>query len=318
MEIKGLTDVPGIRVGHATNLEAITGCTAVLCEAGAVAGMDARGSATGSEEWDLLNPLHLTSRIHAVVLSGGSAFGLETCSGVRRWLASRGVGFETRYGPVPLVAGAILYDLGLARDGIRPGREMGEAAARAATDGPVAQGNVGAGTGATTGKVLGLQQAMKGGIGSFSIAAGPSVKVGALAAVNCFGDVTEPATGRILAGARTAPQSREFVRTTDAMKRGARGGMQGENTTLVVVATNAGLSKPEATKLAQMAQHGMVRTISPVHTMFDGDVLFALSTGREKADLNELGVIAADVVAQAIVRAVKSAKTLGGVPGLAG
>ncbi|HET8547200.1 MAG TPA: P1 family peptidase [Bryobacteraceae bacterium] len=316
--MKGLTDVPGIRVGHATNLEAVTGCTAVLSPGGAVAGLDARGSATGSEEWDLLNPLHLTSRIHAVVLSGGSAFGLETCSGVRRWLASQGIGFETRYGRVPLVLGAILYDLGVAKAGHRPDREMGEAAAKVATDGPVVEGSVGAGSGATTGKVFGLQQAMKGGIGSFSASVGPAVKVGALAAVNCFGDVVDPRTGHIVAGARTAPDSRDFVRTTEAMRRGARGGLLGENTTLVVVATNAGLGKPEATKLAQMAQHGMVRAISPVHTLFDGDVVFALSTGGEKADLNELGVVAAEVVAQAIVRAVKAARTLGGVPGLAG
>jgi L-aminopeptidase/D-esterase-like protein len=219
---------------------------------------------------------------------------------------------------VPLVVGAILYDLGLAKDGVRPGREMGEAAAKAATEDRVAEGNVGAGTGATTGKVFGMKQAMKGGVGSFSAAVGSTVKIGALAAVNCFGDVVDPETGRVLAGARTAPDSRNFVRTTEAMKRGARGGLIGENTTLVVVATNAGLGKPEATKLAQMAQHGMVRTISPVNTMFDGDVIFALSTGSEKADLNELGVIAADVVAQAILRAVRTAKTMGGVPGLAG
>jgi L-aminopeptidase/D-esterase-like protein len=317
MQMKGLTDVSGVKVGHATNLDALTGCTVVLCEAGAVAGMDARGSATGSEEWDLLNPLHLTSRIHAVVLAGGSAFGLETCSGTRRWLAAQGVGLQTSYGRVPLVVGAILYDLGVARDGVRPGREMGEAAAKAATAGPITEGNVGAGTGATTGKVFGLHQAMKGGVGTFSATMGANVKVGALAAVNCFGDVVEPDTGRVLAGARTAPDSRDFVRTTHAMKRGVRGGLLGENTTLVVVATNAGLSKPEATKLAQMAQHGMVRSISPVHTMFDGDVVFALSTNADKADLNELGVVAAEVVAQAIIRAVKAAKTVAGVPGLA-
>jgi L-aminopeptidase/D-esterase-like protein len=316
MEMKGLTDVPGIRVGHATNSEAFTGCTAVLCDAGAIAGLDARGSATGSEEWDLLNPLHLTQRIHAVVLSGGSAFGLETASGARRWLASQGIGFKTSQGPVPLVVGAILYDLGMSR--LRPGREMGEAAAKAATTDRVAEGNVGAGTGATTGKVFGMRQAMKGGIGSYSAVMGGNVRVGAIAAVNCFGDVLDPETGRVIAGARTAPNSREFVRTTEAIKRGARGGLAGENTTLVVVATNAGLTKAEATKLAQMAQHGMVRAISPVNTMFDGDVIFALSTGSEKADLNELGVIAADVVAQAIVRAVKTAKNAGGVPGLAG
>ena len=318
MEMKGLTDVPGLKVGHATDLEAITGCTVVLCERGAVAALDARGSATGSEEWDLLNPMHLTSRIHAICLSGGSAFGLEACSGVRRWLVTKGIGFKTRYSPVPLVAGAILYDLGIGRADVWPGREMGEAAAKAATDGPVQEGNAGAGTGATVGKVFQMRQGMKGGIGSFSAKMNGGVIVGALVAVNAFGDVVDPDSRQIVAGARTAPDSKHFVRTTEAMKRGARGGLIGENTTLAVVATNAALTKVEAGKLAQLSQNGMVRAISPVHTMFDGDVVFALSTGEAKADLNELGVVAGEVLAQAIVRAVKAAKTLSGVPGLAG
>jgi L-aminopeptidase/D-esterase-like protein len=316
--MKGLTDIPGLRVGHATNLEAITGCTAILCDGGAVAAVDARGSATGSEEWDLLNPMHLTGRIDAICLSGGSAFGLEACSGVRRWLETKGIGFRTRYARVPLVAGAILYDLGIGGADVRPGREMGEAAAKAASEGPVEEGNVGAGAGATVGKVLSMTHAMKSGIGSFSERMSGKVVVAALVAVNAFGDVVDPGSRRVIAGARTAPTSREFIDTTKAMKRGARGGLIGENTTLAVVATNAELTKVQAGKLAQFAQNGMVRAISPVHTMFDGDVVFALSRGSEKADLNELGVVAGEVLAEAIVRAVRSAKTLGGVPGLAG
>jgi L-aminopeptidase/D-esterase-like protein len=319
--MKGLTDIPGIKVGHATDLENITGCTVVLCEGGAVAGLDARGSATGSEEWDLLNPGHLTPAIHAVVLAGGSAFGLEAASGVRRHLEKKGVGFKTGNAVVPLVAGAILYDLGIGNAAVRPTREMGEAAAAAATDGPVAEGCVGAGTGATVGKAAGIANAMKGGIGSATVALGgesSAVKVSALAAVNSFGDVMTPDGRTVLAGARRAPSSKEFLGTADAMKRGLRGGFNRGpvHTTLVVVATNAKLTKVEATKVAQLAQHGMIRAISPIHTMYDGDVIFALSVGNERAEINALGLAAADAVAESILRAVRLATPLGGVPGL--
>jgi L-aminopeptidase/D-esterase-like protein len=315
----GLTDIAGVKVGHFSDLEALTGCTAVLCEKGAVAGLDIRGSASGSEEWDLLSPLHLTEKIHAIVLAGGSAFGLEACSGVRRFLEKKGIGFPTPYAKVPLVAGAILYDLGIGKSGVWPTREMGEAAAAAASADPPVEGNVGAGTGATVGKVAGMAQAMKSGIGSFSMSLGGAhseVKVAALAAVNAFGDVLDPATRRILAGARRAPDSRDFINTSDAMLRGMRGGFAGSNTTLVVVATNARLTKVQATKIAQLAQQGMVRSISPVHTTYDGDVVFTLSAGEQISEINALGLAAAEVVSESIVRAVKSAASLGGIPGL--
>jgi L-aminopeptidase/D-esterase-like protein len=317
--MKGLTDIRGIRVGHASDYEALTGCTVILCETGAVAGGDIRGSATGTEEFEVLNPMHLTTHIHAVVFAGGSAFGLEAASGVRRYLEHKGVGFDTGYARVPIVPGAILFDLGVGKPHVRPTREMGEAAAAAANDGPVVEGSIGAGTGASVGKVFGIAQAMKGGVGSYTVSLeGPyaKVQVSALAVVNAVGDVLDPKTGKILAGTRKSPQSREFLNSAEAIKRGGRAGFKQGNTTLVAVATNARLTKVQATKVAQMAQHGMVRAISPVHTMGDGDVVIALSIGNEQADVNAIGVAAGEAVAEAIARSVRNAQSLGGLPGL--
>jgi L-aminopeptidase/D-esterase-like protein len=312
--MKGLTDVPGILVGHASDFDAITGCTAILCERGAVAGADVRGSATGTEEFGLLDPRHVTERIHAVVLSGGSAFGLEACSGVRRFLEHKGVGYQTGYARVPLVAGAILYDLGIGKANVRPTREMGESAAAAASDKAVPEGAVGAGTGATVGKVLGMKHAMKSGLGSWTVELGGGLLVSALAAVNAVGDVIEDA--RIVAGARVAPDSTEFLNSARYVLEGKRTGALKENTTLVVVATNAALDKVQAGKLAALASLGVVRTIAPVNMMADGDVTIALSAGEMKAPVDQLGVAAADAVSRAIIRAVRLAPSMGGVPGL--
>jgi L-aminopeptidase/D-esterase-like protein len=319
--MKGLTDIAGIRVGHASDYEGLTGCTVILCEAGAVAGGDIRGSASGTEEFAALDPGHVTPQVHAVVLAGGSAFGLEAASGVRRYLEHQGVGFETGAVKVPIVPCAILYDLGIGKASARPTREMGEAAAAAATADAVVEGAVGAGTGATVGKIFGMRQAMKSGAGSATAELEGSyggVRVAALAVVNALGDVVDPATGKIVAGARSSPASRDFADTGKVMKRGTRGGFRGQNTTLAVVATNARLSKVEARKLAELAQLGLARAIRPVHTMSDGDLVVALSLGAAKADVDALGVAAAEAVAQAILRAVRAAPTLGGVPGLAG
>ncbi|HLN00017.1 MAG TPA: P1 family peptidase [Bryobacteraceae bacterium] len=308
----------GIRVGHASDYDALTGCTVILCEAGAVGGIDIRGAATGTEEIDVLRPAHITDRVHAVVLAGGSAFGLEAASGVRRYLEHRGVGFQTGAAVVPIVPCAILYDLAIGKANVRPTREMGESAAAAATDNPVQQGAVGAGTGASVGKIFGMAQAMKSGIGSFTVSLTETVRVSALVAVNAFGDVLDPETGKLIAGARRARNSSELAGTESEMKRGARGGFGRQNTTLAVVATNARLSKVGATRLAEMANLGMARTIFPVHTAFDGDLCFALSLGNESADLNTLGVAAAEAVAKSIVLAVRNAPALGGLPGMAG
>lgn len=313
----GLTDIPGIQVGHATDSEALTGCTAILCEAGAVAGADIRGSATGTQEFDVLNPLHVTPMIHGICFAGGSAFGLEAASGVRRVLEQKGAGFPTKYGRVPLVPAAILYDLGIGKPDLRPGREMGEAAARAATSKAVSEGCVGAGTGATVGKALGMANAMKGGVGSFCSELPGGVKVGALAVVNAFGDVIQPKTRAIVAGARTAKDSREFANGAEIIRNGSKAKPNFGNTTLVTVATNARLTKVEATKLAQMAQHGLIQAISPVHTMYDGDLVIVLSCGTANADLTALGIVAAEAVAESILRAVLFSWSAGGIPGLA-
>jgi len=314
--MKGLTDIAGIRVGHVSDFEAITGCTAILCEAGAVGGVEIRGSASGTEETPTLSPQHVDPVAHGILLAGGSAFGLEAASGVRRYLESRGAGVTTPYAKVPIVAAAVLYDLGVGKAHVRPNLAMGEAAALAATADAVAEGAVGAGTGATVGKFFGMAQAMKSGIGSYTVALPGGVLVAALVAVNAFGDVRDPATGKIVASARKAPNSGEFADTEAQMKLRKPPELVRHNTTLGVVATNARLDKVAATKLAQLASLGMARTIYPVNTTLDGDTVFALSAGDRSGDIDMLGSAAAEAMARAILRAVKLAKTLGGVPGL--
>ncbi len=322
--MKGLTDIPGIRVGHATNLEALTGCTVVLCERGAVAGYDIRGSASGTAEFFVMDPGHIAGRVHAVVLSGGSAFGLDAGTGVRNVLERRGIGFRTSHTVVPIVPTAILYDLGVGKSTIRPTAEMGEAACEAATDYTVLEGAVGAGTGATVGKALGGANAMKSGLGSATVKLGKDdtpVMISALAAVNAYGDVRDPVTGRVLAGARVSPQSLELVDTVRWLLEGRPSQSElrrGENTTLVVVATNAKLDSVQARKLAQMAQAGLTSAIAPAHTMVDGDLIIALSYGELPADMIALGAAATRAVEQSIVRAVQLAPSLGALPGLAG
>lgn len=320
--MKGLTDIDGLLVGHATDLDAVTGCTVILGPAaGMVGGVDVRGAATGSSQLDVLSPLHSNQRIHGICLSGGSAYGLEAASGVMRVLEANGIGFPVgASGLVPLVPSAILFDLGLARKGARPGREMGQRAAEAASNAAVEEGSVGAGTGATVGKLYGLARAMKGGVGSATVwLDGPmaGVRVAALAAVNALGDVRDPESGHILAGARVSGGDRGFVDSAYQLKRGARAGFRFGNTTLVVVATDARLDKVQATLLARQASIGVVKTISPVWTGSDGDICFALSAGDREADPMALGVAASEAVAQAIVRSVLQARGLGGVPGLA-
>jgi L-aminopeptidase/D-esterase-like protein len=278
--------------------------------------VEIRGSASGTEETPTLSPQHVDPVAHGILLAGGSAFGLEAASGVRRYLESRGAGVTTPYAKVPIVAAAVLYDLGVGKAHVRPNLAMGEAAALAATADAVAEGAVGAGTGATVGKFFGMAQAMKSGIGSYTVALPGGVLVAALVAVNAFGDVRDPATGKIVAGARKAPNSGEFADTEAQMKLRKPPELVRHNTTLGVVATNARLDKVAATKLAQLASLGMARTIYPVNTTLDGDTVFALSAGDRSGDIDMLGSAAAEAMARAILRAVKLAKTLGGVPGL--
>ena len=314
----GLTDVPGIKVGQVTRSERPTGCTVILAEAGAVAGVDVRGSSPGTIETDLLNPVNLVQQVHGVFLSGGSAFGLDVATGVRKYLYERKIGFETRTAKVPIVPGAIIFDLGVGnRPDIWPTADCGYRAAANATDGDVEEGNVGAGAGATVGKMGG--GAMKGGIGtaSISVQASPNVAlvVAAIVAVNAVGDVIDPTTGAVVAGA-LAPDRKTFA---DARKL-LRGGTQpaskvGQNTTIGVIATNARLTKVQATKVAQMAQDGLARAIYPAHTMDDGDVVFALATGGiENDDVSRIGALAADAMVEAILRGVRAAKGIPGYP----
>jgi L-aminopeptidase/D-esterase-like protein len=314
--MKGLTDIPGIKVGHVSDFDGLTGCTVVVCEQGAVGGASLGGFATGTQELDVLSPSHITPAIHAICLAGGSAFGLEAASGVRNYLAKQGVGFTFGQAKIPIVPSAILFDLNIGKATARPNREMGEAAAAAATSDAVQEGCVGAGTGATIGKAAGLRTAMKSGLGSFTVTLPAGVLVAALAVVNAMGDVIDPSSGTIVAGVRKSADSMEFVRATEMVKaRKPRPGEKtGGNTTLIVVATNARLTKIEATKLAHLAQHGLVRSISPVHTNADGDVVFVLSSGGLDADLTALGVAAAEAVSEAVLRAVKLASPMGGLP----
>jgi len=313
---RGLTAVAGVTVGHFTLTERLTGCTVVLAAGGAVAGVDVRGSAPGTRETDLLNPLNVVEQVHAIVLSGGSAFGLDAASGVMRYLSERKVGFPTSAGVVPIVPAAVLFDLGVGDGRARPTADCGYAAAQAASDAPVAQGNVGAGAGATVGKLLGMARAMKGGIGSAAITLPGGLTVAALVAVNAFGDVIDPATGRVVAGVRTEDgkglaDARMLLRSGAGQKNPF-----GENSSIGVVATNARLTKVQAAKVAQMAHDGLARAISPVHSMNDGDTLFAIATGASgrTADVTLVGALAADVVAEAVLRAVRAAAGIPGFP----
>ncbi|HXF85246.1 MAG TPA: P1 family peptidase [Anaerolineales bacterium] len=325
--LNAITDVRGIKVGHAHDEEALTGCTVILCEKGAVAGVDVRGGAPGTRETDLLNPINLVEKIHALVLSGGSAFGLDAASGVMKYLEERKIGFYTGAARVPIVPSAILYDLNLGRADVRPDAAMGYRAAATASSEAPAEGNAGVGMGASVGKMFGLRLAMKAGVGTASLEIGGGVIVGALVAVNAFGDVIDPQSGQILAGLRAGKVGplrvggKEYFADTLAMLRrplgrGILAFATRANTVIGVVATNAKLTKAQATKVAQMAQDGVARTIQPAHTMLDGDVVFALSTGMRNADVSIVGAFAAKVMAEAVLRAVKMAKPAGGLPGL--
>lgn len=313
-----ITDVKGIKVGHAHNPLALTGCTVVLCEDGAVVGVDVRGAAPGTRETDLCRPMRLVDRAQAILLTGGSAFGLDAAGGVMSYLEERGIGFDVGVTRVPIVPAAVIFDLFLGDHRVRPDAGMGYRACLAARPGPVDQGNVGAGMGASVGKILGPARATKSGVGTASVAVSGGSTVGALVVVNAFGDVRDPETGRIIAGARGADG--QYIDASRLLLQGGGpagfGGRAGPtNTTIGVVATDARLTKEGANKLAEMAHDGLARVIYPIHTMFDGDVIFALATGEKEQDVTALGVAAAEAVARAVVRAVRAADSAGGLPG---
>ncbi len=311
---KGGGLLPGFRIGHASDLRGLTGCTVVLCEAGAVCGVDIRGSAAGTRELASCLPGHLVERVHAIFLTGGSAFGLDAARGVMEYLESRNVGFPAGRKRIPIVPAAVIFDLNVGSPSARPSPRMAKSACRKATT-VMAEGSVGAGTGATVGKLFGIARATKGGVGFSSLTLSRGVAVQALTVVNAFGDVVDPVSGETIAGARTGPRSSTFADTQSQMFQGrVRKSFGATNTTLAVLMTNARLDKLQATKVAQMAQDGLARAVRPAHTQFDGDLVFAVSLGRKRADLNTLGAAAAEVTAQAIVRAVRTARGLGGIP----
>lgn len=313
-----ITDVPGIKVGHYTDKKAVTGCTVILCETGAVAGADVRGSAPGTRETELLRPMNLVERVHAILLSGGSAFGLDAAGGVMRYLEERDFGYDTLVAKVPIVPAGIIFDLSIGNPRVRPGIEEGYKACLAASDKAVTEGCVGAGTGATVGKALGIEKATKSGLGTASLKISGDIIVAALVVVNAVGDIIDPKTGEILAGPRN-PDNNGFLNTVELLTGGTYSYRQNplpSNTTLGVVVTNACLTKEQANKLAQMAQDGIARAINPSHTMHDGDTIFALSLGDKITDITILGSVAAEVMSNAIVRAVHQAETLAGIPAI--
>ena len=312
-----ITDVGGIEAGHFTDARRPTGCTVVLARAGAVGAVDVRGAAPGTRETDLLAPENVVERVHAVLLSVGSAFGHDAAGGVVRWLDERGIGLEVGPARVPIVPAAVLFDLPVGDARIRPDAAAGYAACEAASRRPPAEGNVGAGAGAVVGKIFGFARAMKGGIGTASVSV-DGVTVGAIVACNALGDVVDPATGRVVAGART-PDGTRLLDAHAALLRGeeARPMLAGSNTTIGIVATDAVLTKVQAHRLATQGHDGLARTIRPVHTLSDGDALFALATGASGRSLGmmTLGAMAAEACAQAVLRAVRAAQAVT-LPGL--
>jgi L-aminopeptidase/D-esterase-like protein len=312
-----LTAIEGIRVGHHTLAERPTGCTVVLLDGKVVGGVSQRGSAPGTRDTDLLEPTNAADRVNAVVLSGGSAFGLDAANGVMRWIDERRAGWFARATEVPIVPSAVLIDLWVGgRPSIRPGADCGYRAAAAANRAPVGEGSVGAGAGATVGKLTGLDRAMKGGVGSAAIALPSGLRVAPLVAVNALGDIVDPATGAVVAGARGDDGSlvdvRKLLRSGGTLQRTR----VGDNTTLAVVATNARLTKADANRVALMADAGIARAVTPAHTAADGDTVFALATGQwhGRGDVTLIGALAADVLAEAIVRAVKQSTAAAGIP----
>lgn len=303
-----LSEIEGIKIGNAQNLKGATGCTVVICEEGAAAGVDVRGGSPGTRETDLLNPVNLIDKIHAVVLAGGSAFGLDAASGVMQYLEERNIGFDVSVTKVPIVCSAVLFDLVIGDHRIRPDKAMGYEACKNSEINQCKEGNEGAGTGATVGKILGPENSMKGGLGCYAIQVG-ELQVGAVIAVNCLGDVIDPSTGEIVAGALNEDK-KTFANTEEIMisRYSEKKNLFSGNTTIGVVITNGKFTKSEMNKIASMSHNGYGRAMRPAHSIFDGDTIFTMSTGKVDADINVVGLLAARVVEQAVVRAIKNAK----------
>jgi len=310
-----ITRVPGFTLGHASDFKNLTGCSVILCPPGTVGSVDLRGSATGTRQLDALLGFHIVEEVHGVLLSGGSAFGLDAAGGVMEFLEEQGRGFDVTITRVPIVPTAVIYDLSLGNCRVRPDKAMGYAACLAARPEFQGDGSLGAGTAASVGKLLGIRQATKGGLGTTCLEGPQGLLVAALAVVNAFGDVVDPETGEIVAGARTAPESREFADSAALIRRGQVRQRFGEpNTTIGVVVTNARLSREQAQKIAQMGQNGLARTIRPVHTLFDGDIVFVLAHPEVDADLHTVGLLAQAALETAILNGVRQAHGLGVLP----
>lgn len=314
MEVVNITDIPGIKLGHAQDFTGATGCTVILCPDGAVAGVDVRGGAPGTRETDLLKPENYVEKIHAVMLAGGSAFGLDAAAGIMEYLEENGIGFDVGVAKVPIVAGAVLFDLPCGDAMVRPDKAMGyQACVAAAGPEKILTGSVGAGTGATVGKVFGMEHAMKGGLGTRCVKVG-NLMVGAVVAVNCLGDVVSPHGGEVVAGAFQTNPFR-YLNCEEGLisQAEAAGNPFAGNTTIGVIVTNARLSKAQATKVASMAHDGYARTMRPSHTMLDGDTIFTLSVGSVESDISAVGALAARVMEEAVLCAVREATSLAGV-----
>lgn len=306
-----ITAIEGIKIGNAENFDACTGCTVIICENGATAGVDIRGGSPGTRETALLNPVNMIEQVHAVLLSGGSAFGLDAASGIMEYLEERNIGFNVGIAKVPIVSGAVLFDLNIGDYKIRPDKKMGYSACVNSENGFFSEGNTGAGAGATVGKILGTNYAMKGGLGAYAVQIG-ALKVGAIVAVNCLGDVIDPVNKKILAGAFDREKN-HFINTEKYMIKNynKKSNVFSGNTTIGAVITNAALNKTQMNKIASMAHNGFGRVIYPSHTMQDGDTIFALSTGKVEADINVIGLLAANVIEKAIINGVKKAVSIG-------
>jgi L-aminopeptidase/D-esterase-like protein len=320
--VNAITDVPGIKVGHASDFRALTGCTVILCEEGATGAVDIRGTAAGTRQIDPLTHLHLVDKIQAVLLAGGSAFGLDAAGGVMTYLEQRRKGFDVVKTKIPHVPTAVIFDFGIGNFRIRPDREMGYQACLNASR-KVTEGSVGVGTGATVGKLFGIERAMKGGVGTSSIQGPKGIIVGALVVVNAFGDVFDPVSNQILAGARKSKKSSQLANSAKWMKQGVTRKRFGArtptdpnlfNTTLGVIATNANFTKKELHQAAQIAHTGLAKVISPFHTTFDGDLIFAISYGKKKADVNTIGLLGEVTLIDSVKRAVTKAKGFGITP----
>ncbi|WP_431807900.1 P1 family peptidase [Lysinibacillus sphaericus] len=305
-----ITDVPGVKVGHAENREGITGCSVILVEDGAVCGVDVRGSAPGTRETDALDPINEIQQVHGICLAGGSAFGLDAATGVMHYLEEQGVGVDAGVTKIPIVPSAVLFDLFIGDAHIRPSAQMGYEAAKNAKIGAFVNGNIGAGYGATVGKLAGPQFCMKGGLGSSSLIGKDGLIVGAMVAVNAVGDVKDPTTRTTIAGARNRTTGQWLDSCSYLEEHGQSQALAGTNTTIGVVAMNAKLTKAEAKKIAQLAQNALARTIYPVHTMLDGDTIFVLGTGQQTYPVDYIGHLATKVVEEAIIAGVKGATQL--------